>query len=280
MTVALSQFTISFREGFEAALVVAVIVAYLNRTRRSRFIKYVWYGVLAAAAASLAAGLVVATTYGALPEGHKNLFESIASLLAVAVLSSVVYWMAEKGPRFREEIEASVEEKISERDLLGLSTTSFILVFREGFETVLFLAPFYARDPTLTLVGASGGLAASAALSYLVFLAGVKISIRRYFYFTSLLLVSIASGLLGYGVHELIEYLSEAGVEVGWLGRKAYDLGIPPEHPLHPKNPLGSVLAALLGYSASAEWGRVIAQLLYLALAIPLTVRAYRKRRR
>ncbi|MEM3479241.1 MAG: FTR1 family protein [Candidatus Bathyarchaeia archaeon] len=102
----------------------------------------------------------------------------------------------------------------------------FIVVFREGFETVLFLTPFFLTETTTTIVGALAGMITALILSLGIYIFGMKINIRRFFYFTSILLVLIAGGLAGYWVHELAEYYKEVGVDLGWLFEKAYVLNI------------------------------------------------------
>lgn len=140
---------------------------------------------------------------------------------------------------------------------------SFVFVVREVFETVLFLTPFAARDLHGTVLGAVGGISLAALMSFAIIKLEYKLSLRRFFYVTSVLLTFIASGLVGYGTHELVEFLEEKGYE-SWLFEKAYDLGFDESSPLHHKGIVGGVFAVLFGYSASMEWIRVFAQFGYL----------------
>jgi high-affinity iron transporter len=151
-----------------------------------------------------------------------------------------------------------------------------VAVFREGLETVLFLTPFLVEDAFGTATGLLLGVVTSVALAYAIFFAGMKISMRRFFYFTSILLVLLAGGLAGYGVHELIEYTGEGAW--GLLGQRAYVLSIASDNPLHHKGVIGSVFAVMFGYTVSAEWARVIVHLSYLAVALPLVLWVYRKK--
>jgi len=93
------------------------------------------------------------------------------------------------------------------------------------------------------------------------------------------LLVLLAGGLAGYGVHELLEYSKDIGVELGWLGEHAYSLDIPKDNPLHHESIIGSILAVMFGYTVKAEWARVMVHLVYLAMALPLVVWVYKKDR-
>lgn len=268
---------LAFREALEAALIIAIILAYLARTKRNPLTRYAWYGVYLAVAASLVFGASVWFMYGSLSGPTKALFEGVAALIAVFVLSSMIYWMARKGKELKMEVEKRLEAMATRGATLALTSFTFIVVFREGLETVLFLTPFLVEDTIGTLVGASLGVVASLVLAYGIFVVGMKINIRKFFYFTSILLVLLAGGLAGYGVHELAEYSGDVGIELGWLGEPAYVLDIPRDSPFHHKGAVGSVLAVMFGYTVSAEWVRIIVHFVYLAIALPLVIWVYRK---
>ncbi len=272
---ALPEFVITLREGFEAALIISIIIAFLKKSRREVFIKHVWYGVYAALILSVVIGVSTWFFYGTLAETIKPLFEGIAAWLAVAVLSSVVIWMARKGPTLKTEIEQKVQQVTTRGTILGLTSLSFVMVFREGVETVLFLTPFIVRNPFNSSMGSFLGAVIAIAIAYVFFFVGMKLNLRKFFFFTSILIILIASGLAGYGTHELIEYAEHTGVELGWLAQTAYQLPITADNLLHDKNIIGSILAVLFGYTTKAETGRILLQTLYLATAIPLTIKTY-----
>ncbi|MFB0523565.1 MAG: FTR1 family protein [Candidatus Bathyarchaeia archaeon] len=273
------QFLLTFREALEAALITAIMLAYLKRTERHLLSRYVWYGVYIAVVVSFVSGVSIWFVYGSLSGPLKALFEGVASLVAVLVLSSMIYWMAGKGRELKLEVERRMEAITTNEASLALTSFSFIVVFREGLETVLFLTPFLGKDPIGTVTGTFLGLVASTALAYVIFAVGMKINIRKFFYFTSILLVLLAGGLAGYGVHELIEYTKETGGEIGWLGNYAYVLDIPSESPFHHKGVIGSIFAVMFGYTVKAEWARVIVHLFFLTISLPLVVFVYKTNR-
>ncbi len=275
----IGQFLLAFREALEAALITAIILAYLRRTERKTLLRYVWYGVFLAVAASLVSGAFIWFVYGGLVGPAKALFEGIAALFAVSVLSSMIYWMATKGKQLKMEVERRLETIATRGAILAMVSFSFVVVFREGVETVLFLTPFLLEDVLATFAGAFLGILGSLVLAYAIFVVGMKINLRRFFYFTSVLLVLLAGGLAGYGVHELLDYSGETGVELGWLGEPAYVLNISEDSPLHHKGIIGSMLAVMFGYTVSAEWARVIVHLAYLTIALPSVVLVYKKDR-
>lgn len=273
-----AQYLLTFREVLEAALLVAIIVAYLGRTGRLALTRYAWYGVYAAVGASLVLGAAVWILYGSLAEAQEKLFEATAAFVAVAVLTSMILWMATKARTIRSSIEGRVElAAATSTAALGLTGLAFVLVFREGLETVLFLTPFLVQDVGLTLLGAALGIGGGFLLAYAIFRVGIRLDLRRFFYFTSVLLILLAGGLLGYGIHELIEYGKTQGVALGWWAQSAYTLPFASTDPLHHKGIVGSIFAVLVGYSASPEWARVLAHAAYLIVALPLVVLAYRR---
>jgi high-affinity iron transporter len=272
----LGQYLITFREAFEAALISAIILSYLIRTGRHQLTRFIWYGVYLAIAVSVGLGALISLIYGILPKPSQLLFEAIAALIAVIVLSSMIYWMAVKGRHIKKEMEQRIETITTKGTIIGLVSIAFIVVFREGLETVLFLTPFLLNELTATLIGVVAGTISALILSYGIFMAGMKINLQRFFYFTSLLLILLAGGLAGYGTHELIEYYEQIGFNIGWLAEPAYVLNLPVENLLHHKNVIGSILAVMFGYSVSAEWARVIIHLCYLAIALPSTIWIYR----
>jgi len=274
----LGQYLIVFSESFEAALIVSIMLSYMIRTGRRSLARYIWYGAYLSIVASLVIGLILWLMYGVLPKTLQTLFESFAAFIAVGVLSFTVYWMAIKGKHIREELEQRIEVAATKGSIIGLASMAFIVVFREGLETVLFLTPFFINDAPATIIGAVFGAITALTLSYCIFIAGLKINLRNFFYFTSILLILIAGGLAGYGVHELIEYHKEIGVNLGWLSEPAYTLNIPSSSLLHHKNLVGSILAVMFGYTVSAEWLRLIVHLSYLATALPSVILVYKRR--
>jgi high-affinity iron transporter len=271
----LGQAVITFREVLEAALIVAITLAYLARTGRSGQARHVWSGVVLAVGASLAVGAAVAAIVGTLDEAAMTLFEGTTALLAVAILTTMILWMASHGPGAEDALRKRLGSATSGGTVLALVAFAFVVVFREGLETVLFLTPLGGEEPVGTIAGAAIGIGAAMAFSYALLRTGARMDLRRFFYITSVLLVLLAGGLAGYGVHELIEHQEEVGADVGWFGSTAYDLGIPSSSPLHHKGIIGSVPAVMFGYAASMEWGRVIVHLAYLAVFLPLTVALY-----
>jgi len=264
---------ITLREALEASVIIAVILAYLKRTGRETQKGDVWLGTWLSIVASLVLGAIVIWFYGGL--GEKELFEGVTSYVAVVVLTSMIYWMATKGKNIKAEIEQKVSKTVSKWALIGFV---FVVVFREGFETVLFVTPFMTQDLSGTVVGVVMGLIVAITIAFISYVVGLKINLRRFFYYSSILLIFVAAGLVGYGTHEFIEWSEEKGFDLGFFEKEAYNLGIPESSVWHHKGLIGSILMVLFGYSVKMEWGRVLVQFGYLVLALILITRAYKRK--
>ena len=273
----LGQYLLSFREALEAAVILSIVISYLSKTGNRQLTRYVWLGTTFALLASAVIAVSIASVYGGLSATAAKLFEGIAALVALTVLTAMILWMAFRGKMLKEEINERVGHVVDRKVAWGLATFSFVAVFREALETVLFLVPFGAGDPSGTVAGAVLGLASALVISFLIFSVGIRIDLRRFFYFSSLLMIFLAAGLFGYGVHEIVDYQKAVGTDTGWLGSYAFDIGIREGDPLHHKGAVGAVFAVLFGYSVRMEWARVIVHTAYLAAFIPLVVLAYRR---
>ena len=138
----LGQYLITFREALEAALITSIVLAYLSRTGRSYLSKFIWYGVLSATAASVVLGAAVWFGYGELSESVRQLFEGIAALIAVVVLTMMIYWMATKGKKLGAEVEKRVESMATRRATFGLCLLRLQLFFANAWKLYYFSRRF------------------------------------------------------------------------------------------------------------------------------------------
>ncbi|MFQ6054144.1 MAG: FTR1 family protein [Candidatus Bathyarchaeia archaeon] len=276
------SFLITFREALEAALIVAIMVSYLRKVGRAELNRYAYLGSGAAVAVSLVLGLIVQRVYGGLRGVAAEVFEGVASLTAVVVLTYMIFWMAGHARRIRGELQRRIDVVITTGELLGIGALAFVAVFREGVETVLFLTAAFLQDPSGVVVGVVAGVVLVLALAALLMRGTYQLDIGKFFKVTSVLLIIFAAGLAGYGVHELMEAGEDFGVEFGVLGQSAYDIN-PPATPdgsypmLHEKGAVGSVLKALVGYDGDPEWLRVIVYLGYWLVVGTFVLKTYWK---
>ncbi len=249
-------FLITLREGLEAALIVGIVAAYLVRVGRSDALPKVWLGVLSAVILSVVAGVVVVATIGRLPFVVQETVEGIAALLAVAVLTWMLFWMRRQGRAMKGDLEKGVDLALASGSVLALAGLAFVSVAREGLETVLFMAAVFSATGVGPgpAIGAIAGLGLAVAIGLAFFVAGVRIDLRRFFSVTGILLIFVAAGLCAFAVHEF----GEAGL-IENSGAVFNLAGILPE-----TSPLGTVLAGLFGYRAAPTPLELLAYFGYL----------------
>jgi len=214
----MESLVITLREGMEIALVVGLILAYLNRTGRLALRRYVYLGVLLAALASLAG----AAAFGLLGLDVKNeALEGTLLAVAAALVLTLILWMRRASRGMKQYVEAqlaALTRQAERRQGWGLLGFTFFMVFREGVEIVLFLAALsLATGGWLQFLGGAAGLGLAALLGVLFFQGSIHIDLRRFFSITSLVLIVLVVQLLAGSVHEF----AEAGLLPEALGELA-----------------------------------------------------------
>jgi high-affinity iron transporter len=197
------------REGFEASLIVGIILAFLNRSGRREGFAAVWAGALSALVLSVGtAGLLFVV--GAELEGRaEKLFEGGAMLFAAALLTWMIFWMRRQARTIKRELEEQVEHALATGSAFALALVAFVGVLREGVETALFLfGTVEGSNKLLASTSATVGLAGAVLLGYAFYRGSARLNLRRFFTVTSVLLLVFAGWLLAQGLHEL----AEAGV--------------------------------------------------------------------
>jgi high-affinity iron transporter len=200
---------ITLREGFEAALVIAIVLSFLEGTGRRAWFRAVWLGVLGGVAVSaLATGVLFAV--GAELEGRSEaIFEGTVMLVAAGLVVWMVFWMRGRARGIKRELQLRVDDAVTQGSALGVALLAFAALVREGIESGLFLVgSFDESNPALAVLSAALGLVAAATLGYAFYRSAERLDLRRIFQVTSVLLVLVAAWLFSGGVHEL----SEAGV--------------------------------------------------------------------
>lgn len=207
-SVALPTFVITLREGVEAALVVGIVLALLNKSKQSQLNVWVYAGVVVGVIVSGLIGILFTGLIKFLgsvnPEYTSTvepILEGIFSILAIIMLSWMLIWMTQQAKFLKLQVEGAVRQALTKNRHAGLGIFSLVLiaVVREGFETVLFVAANFQQGLLPTL-GAIGGLATAAGIGVLLFKLGVRINIGKFFQVMGILLVLIVAGLLVSGM--------------------------------------------------------------------------------
>lgn len=265
----LAAVLIAFREGVEAALIVGILVGYLKRIGRSDRAPLAWIGVAAALALSAALALLMNRVGATLETPYEQLFEGTTMLIAVAVLTWMIFWMRYQARFMKRELEARVQNVISAGASVSLVSLSFLVVFREGVETALFLAAnAFAADGVSTLFGALLGLLLAAFVGVAIYALAVRLNLKLFFEVTSIFMVLFAAGLLAHAVGEY----QEIGI-LPVLTSPAWNTGAL----LSNESVLGSILSSLVGYNDQPSILEVVGYIFYWVVIV-LGIRAWTQR--
>src|SRR3990170_7317457 len=159
----LASFLITFREALEAALIIGIIAAYVAKIGRKDLNRYIYAGIIGAIIASIGVALVFKIVYGELKGTAEQLFEGAAALTAAIVLTYMIFWMTSNSKKIKGEVQEKIDMSISKGQKFGIAALSFVAVFREGVETVLFLGTLAIQSPVDTIMGFISGLASVIA---------------------------------------------------------------------------------------------------------------------
>jgi high-affinity iron transporter len=270
------QFLIVFREALEAALIVGIVGTYLSVAGKPESRKYLYLGVVSAICISLVLGITVISALGGIDDKSEQIFEGSASLIAASVLTYMIIWMGKNSKNIRRDLETKIRISVNSNQMMGIFFLAFTSVFREGLETVLFLTALANDDPLGTLIGTVLGLFVVTALGIITMGAFSRIRVDRVFRYSSILLLVFAAGLVGYGVHELIEAYEEQ-IPL-FLKQSAWDINPPnANHPLHENGVIGSIMKSLVGYDGNPEVLRVLAYTAYWIITGSYLVRTYKQ---
>lgn len=261
-----SSLLIGLREGLEAALVVSILVAFLVKTERRTALRWVWPGIAAAVVLSIAFGAVLTYTTAQLSFEQQELLGGSLSIIAVAFVTAMIFWMRKASKSIAAELRGKMDEALAVGPLAVL-LLSFLAVGREGLETAVF---FYATvqsaqgGTTQPLIGFAIGIAVAIGIAYLLYRGAVRFDLGKFFTITGVLLVFVAAGVLGYGLHDL----QEAGFLPG-LNTLAFDASsVIPETSWY-----GALLKGIFNYSQQTTVLQAIAWGAYVVIVLPLFLR-------
>ncbi len=215
----LSALLVALREGVEAALVVGIVLVYLNRSGRRALKVYAWAGVLLACAASVAAALLL--QHWAISEDG---FEGLLMLLAAVLVVTMIVWMNRVARTLRKDIERRVEAYAQQSTRAagwGVGAFVFFMVVREGAELVLILRAVELSSAGVQVwIGTLLGIAIAVGVGFFFFQGTLRIPLHRFFTATSVILMVVAFQLALTGVHELSEamWIWSSKTEMAWVG--------------------------------------------------------------
>ena len=200
----LQAFIITLREGVEAALIVGITLAYLTKIGRVELKKTVYAALVAAFLGSIGVAIVISRTHL-----NEDVFEGWVMLVAAFFVVTMVVFMMKTGRKLKGEIEGKVGLLAGNDAWFGLFVFIFLMVLREGAETVLILSAVTLNSSELmSFLGTLLGVSAAIAFGVMFVKGSVRINLQKFFRVTTAIMFLVAAQLLISGLHEL----SESGV--------------------------------------------------------------------
>lgn len=269
----LVTFVIGLREGLEAALIVAIVGAFLIKNSNRKTLRPMWAGVAGAVALCIAAAVTMNLIGQRLPLKARETMEGTFTVLAVVGVTYMLVWMRRHSHQLRDDLHTKAARALDSNSTWALVVLAFIAVLREGLETAVFLLGILtgSTNPTLGLVGAAAGIAVASLIGYGIYRGGVRINLARFFRLTGVLLVIVAAGLLSSAMHEF----AEAGLVTIGQG-PAVDLsGV-----IAPGSVQAGLATAFLGFQPVPTHLELLAWLLFLIPAAWYVLRPVSRPRR
>ncbi|MBI4052877.1 MAG: FTR1 family protein [Candidatus Diapherotrites archaeon] len=273
---ALAEFIVAFREFFEISLLVGIMLAYLYKTGNGRFAGNVWIGAAFAGIASVLAAALFGFAEEAF-EPVEALFEGVTLIVAAALVTWLILWML-KHRKIAQEVERGVGRQAMLGSGIGIAMLSFVNIFREGIEIVLFLNGIRISSGAVSIAAVAIGFALAVVAAYLIFRHIVHVRLSRFFKFTSIILVLLAAGLFSQGIHEL----EEAGA-LPVIVEHVYDI-TPPMNAdgsyalMHEKGAVGGILKGIVGYDTAPSLSQVLGYFAYLGIVYAAYLRLRKNR--
>jgi len=238
----LSTLMIALREGLEASLIIGILLGALNKSGRRADFSKIFTGALVAILASFAFAAILTTTSLTLSNRAEELFAGTTSLIAVGLVTWMVFWMKRTARTMRSDLSEKLNLALSPAALIAVA---FFAIIREGIETSLFVFATTKSinstwEPTLGLII---GFAIAIALGVAIYRQSFKIDLARFFNFTSIALVIIAAGVLAYGVGDLEDV-------IGGVTSSAFDFTTQ----LGADSVATHLIAGFLGLTPSMTW--------------------------
>jgi high-affinity iron transporter len=274
-------FVIFLREGIEASMIVAILLAYLDKIDQRQHFRDVLLGVGAAviliAGGGVAAYLVIKQYNGSTVQ---QIFETVTYLLAAAVLTYMTFWMQSHSRTMSSDLNRRSEAALNGKARFGIGLLAFQAVGREGLETMVFtLAIVFASTTQAAtdargsglLVGAAVGLGVALVIAYMVYKLGRRLNFGVFFRVIGVVLMVFAAGLLANAIENM--------QKLGWLPFLGHSLwnssGV-----LSQDSALGDIFHSFLGYADHPTVLQIIAWVAYVSVAVTLFIYVGRRARK
>jgi FTR1 family protein len=267
----LPTFVIGLREGVEAALIVSIIATFLRQEGRKDALRWVWVGVLSAAAICLAIGVLLQVIDEELPQKQQEGLETVVGAVAVGIVTFMLVWMRKNAAGLGKELRESTAGALRDGSVKALVGMAFFAVFREGLETAVFLLAVFQHtdNPGTAGTGAILGVLAAIVIGFAIYRGGVKLNLTRFFRFTGLVLALVAAGLVASTLH--------TAHEAGWINF-GQDQALDLTWLVVPGTWTAALLTGMLGLQPQPTTVEVVGYLLYAIPAVTYILMPARKK--
>jgi high-affinity iron transporter len=256
----LPTFVIGLREGLEAALIVGIVAAFLAQEGRRDALRSMWIGVAIAVGVCAAVGVGLHVLGQELPGREQDSLATAIALVAVGAVTFMIVWMRRHSRGLKGELQRSAASALARGSTAALVGMAFFAVFREGFETAVFLLAAFdaSTNATTAGLGAILGVVLATAVGYGIYRGGVRLNLSRFFRATGAVLVLVAAGLVASAAHTAHEAgwfnaLQDQAVDLTWL--------------VKPGTVVASLLTGMLGLQPQPTVGEALG---YLVYAVPM----------
>src|SRR5579871_169558 len=256
-----ATFVIFLREGIEASMIVAILLAYLDRLGEREHFRDVFLGVAAALGLVTVGGVAAYLTIRDYAGSRaQTIFEAVTYLVAAVVLTYMTFWMRDHSMTLSEELREKTAVALDGRARWGLGLLAFQAVGREGLETMVFtLAIVFATSAHGAVIGGAFGLVASLALAFVMYRLGKRINIGLFFRVVGALLMVFAAGILVDAVENM--------QQLGWVKVLTHPLWSTAGM-LREDSTLGDIFHSFFGYADHPTALQVIVYVVYLTVAV------------
>ena len=255
-----ATFVVTLREAFEAALLLGIVYTYLDKVGARDQSRYVTYGGILGAVASVLLGVALSVLSGPLLDLGPDVIGTAVVFVAVVVLTWHGWWMRRHARAIKGDVEHRLERAGAGHRVWIVATIAFVGVFREGAETVLFLWGLMTQTSVTGWGGVTGGvlgIATASVLGWAIFRGGRHVSLTRFFAVTSVLLLLVAAGLFSTGIGKLEAFGLLPSSATLWDTSRVLD----------DRGGVGGFLAGLVGYRARPSALEALAYAGYLLVA-------------
>lgn len=260
----IGTFIISWRETIEAALMVGILMVYLEKIGKKENFFYIYIGVVSGVLASLLFAYLSNKATFLFEGAGEDILSAAILLLAVVILTYMVIWMSESAKNLKGKMHRRVDSALEQKKLWALSFLAFSGVFREGVETVLFLWGIFLENQgtssiTMAFISGFGGVALAISMAWFFFRGFGHLDMKRFFQITGVILLVMSAGMLVSAIGRLesagwVPQILAHVWNTSWL--------------VDDRSHLGHLLSGFLGYRSKPSLTEVLAYVLYFMTVV------------